>query len=68
METEQTLRAELLAQRGALHIANEEGLNPQSLAAKVDEALNGLPSDSAIDVNGGQKSAALLTQWLEERP
>ncbi|MBL4907847.1 MAG: hypothetical protein JKX94_10380 [Sneathiella sp.] len=67
VETEQTLRAELLAQKGALHIANEEGLNPQSLAAKVDEALNDMPANSAIDVNGGQKTAALLTQWLEGR-
>ena len=67
VETEQTMRAELLAGRGVLKIADEDGLSAEILAAKVDEALSGPPSRAEIDVNGGEKSAELLKQWLQER-
>jgi len=67
VETEQTMRAELLARRGVLKIADEDGLSAEILAAKVDEALSGPPSRAEIDVNGGEKSAELLKQWLQER-
>ncbi|MBO6826905.1 MAG: hypothetical protein JJ879_11940 [Sneathiella sp.] len=67
LETEQTLRAELLAGRGVLQIADEEGLTAETLAAKVDEALSGPPSRAEIDVNGAEKSADLLKSWLQER-
>ncbi len=67
VETEQTLRAELLAQKGALYIADEDGLTPESLALKIDAALTGPRSNSAIDVDGGQKTAELLREWLQNR-
>jgi len=67
VETEQTMRAELLAKKGVLHIANEEGLTPEILASQIDAALVGARSDADIDVSGGEKSAALLSQWLDER-
>lgn len=64
VETEQTLRAELLARRGVLQIADEDGLDPINLAAKVDVAFAGEPSSANIDVDGAQKTVALLRQWL----
>ncbi|MBE7635826.1 glycosyltransferase [Sneathiella sp. P13V-1] len=67
VETEQTMRAELLASRGVLHIADEDGLTPEKLAQKVDEALSGPPSSAEIDVNGAEKSADLLKEWMSAR-
>ncbi|MEH6495313.1 MAG: glycosyltransferase [Pseudomonas marincola] len=64
VETEQTLRAELLARRGVLQIADEDGLDPIKLAAKVDVAFAGEPSSANIDVDGAQKTVTLLKQWL----
>ncbi|MCF8466511.1 MAG: hypothetical protein K9G33_03855, partial [Sneathiella sp.] len=56
LETEQTLRARLLAEKGVLQIADEEGLTPARLAEKVDTALSGPPSRAEIDVNGAAES------------
>ncbi|TNE39916.1 MAG: glycosyl transferase [Alphaproteobacteria bacterium] len=67
LETEQTLRARLLAEKGVLQIADEEGLSPEKLAGKIDAALNGPPAEAAIDVNGGEKTVALIRSWMEER-
>jgi predicted glycosyltransferase len=67
VETEQTLRAELLARKGVLHIADEDGLTPEKLAAKVDAALQGPPSSAQIDVTGAETSAELLHSWLKAR-
>jgi len=65
-ETEQTLRARLLAERGAIDIVDEAALSVDALAAAVDRALRrpraeGLP----IDMDGAARSAALLRQWTE---
>ncbi|MEX0582262.1 MAG: glycosyltransferase [Sneathiella sp.] len=64
LETEQTLRARLLGQKGVLQIADEEGLTAGILASKVDTALNGPPARAEIDVNGGTKTIDLLTDWI----
>lgn len=65
IETEQTLRAELLAAKGVLQIADEAGLDPAELAAKVDLAFEGLPAAAEINVNGGENTVKLLREWLE---
>lgn len=67
LETEQTLRARLLAEKGVLTIADEEGLTPEILAAKVDQALNGPPARAEINVNGAAGTVALLRRWAEAR-
>lgn len=68
LETEQTLRAGLLAERGALTIVPEAELTPQRLANAVSEALAGDPGTAdIIDTLGAAASAALLRQWLAER-
>ena len=67
LETEQTLRARLLAEKGVLKIADEEGLTSEILASKVDEALLGPPAEAAIDVNGARASVELLKDWAGKR-
>jgi len=67
IETEQTLRAKLLAEKGVLQIADEDGLDAAKLAAKIDAAYAGPPATAHIDVNGAQKTVELFNQWLKER-
>lgn len=63
-ETEQTLRATLLADRGALHVVPEAELTPVSLAAAVDRAM-AAPSarDIGLNTDGAAESARALTSW-----
>ena len=64
-ETEQTLRAQLLAQRGLLELVDEANLSPATLAAAVDRAMGrARPERSPIDLDGANKSAQLLLDWI----
>lgn len=65
IETEQTLRARLLSQRGVLHIADEATLTPLSLAAAVNQALAGPRARARIDTGGGPKTASHIISWLD---
>jgi predicted glycosyltransferase len=63
-ETEQTLRAHLLAERGRIQVVAEEALSPASLAAAIDCAASGVaPGKSDLDLDGARKSAELVMQW-----
>jgi len=63
-ETEQTLRARLLAERGAIDIVEEAALAPETLAAAIDRAARRpRAARVAIDMNGAERSAALLAEW-----
>jgi predicted glycosyltransferase len=64
IETEQTLRARLLAGRGALEVVSEQELDAVGLAAAVDRALQGPPAQARVDTGGAARTAALLTEWL----
>jgi predicted glycosyltransferase len=65
-ESEQALRARLLAERGLLTVVEEGALDPASLAAAVERALaRPRPSAADIDLDGARKSAALLRAWLQ---
>jgi predicted glycosyltransferase len=60
-ETEQGLRARLLAERGRVQIVEEAGLSPESLAAAVNRAAGGPPpaaSDFALD--GARRTARII--------
>jgi len=60
---EQRLRAERLADRGALKLLNDQDLNPEDLARIVRETLVRAGSSKIdIDLNG----AANTVQWLED--
>ena len=61
-ETEQTRRAQVLAERGLVQTVSAEGLDGPILAAAVDRAMAGrsIRSFPPCDAKGGAKTAALL--------
>lgn len=64
LETEQTLRAELLAARGAFAVLPEAELTPATLAAKIDQALAmPPPAEARVDMNGLAVSRRLVAAW-----
>ena len=66
-ETEQTLRATILAERGRLQVVEESALAPEVLAAAIDRAASGpRPKRGAIDLGGAERSAVLVGQWIAE--
>lgn len=66
-ENEQAARARLLAERGLLDVLDESALAPRSLAAAIDRAARRpRPATGAIDLNGAERSAALLRRWIGE--
>ena len=67
-ETEQTLRANILAEHGRLLVVEEPALAPMALAAAIDRAARGpRPVRGAIDLGGAERSAVLLAQWIGKR-
>lgn len=66
-ETEQTLRAALLAERGVIHVLPEEELSVPALAAAIDRASAApAPGRAGIDQDGAARAAALIGQWARE--
>jgi predicted glycosyltransferase len=70
LETEQELRAELLAERGILRMVPEASLSPQALAEAVEGALQGpsIRTFPRIDTAGITTTLSLIQQWLGNRP
>ncbi|WP_119418821.1 glycosyltransferase family protein [Desertibaculum subflavum] len=67
LETEQTLRAELLAARGAFAVLPEGELAPETLATKIDAALAmPPPAEAQVDMNGLAASRRLVAGWVAE--
>lgn len=63
-ETEQGMRARLLAERGLIEAVDEKTLSPERLAAAVDRAaLRPRPAAPGVDLEGARRSAALIRQW-----
>ena len=62
LETEQTRRAALLAERGMIQVVTEKALAPEPLAAAIERALAGpsIRSFPRCDVSGGPASMTLL--------
>jgi len=64
-EAEQTLRANLVAERGAAVVLEERSLSAQSLADAVNRAARGpQPPADVADLDGARRSAELLKEWL----
>lgn len=64
-QTEQTLRASLLCERGALQVVWEDELSPDRLAQAVEAALDGPRPDAAeIKIDGASVSANLLAELV----
>ncbi|HEV2677719.1 MAG TPA: glycosyltransferase [Aliidongia sp.] len=64
-ETEQTLRARLLAAAGMAQMVEADALGPQTLAAAIDRAQ--LPPPLAVDLDGAGHSARAILQMVAER-
>ncbi len=63
-ESEQTLRAKLLAERGLVEVVEEGALVPATLARAVDRAAaRPRPAPGAVDLGGARRSAELLREW-----
>lgn len=62
LETEQTLRAELLGQRGLIQIVDETTMTPRSMAEAVERAMAGpeLAGRLSVDLDGMAKSVAAI--------
>jgi len=63
-ETEQGLRAQLLAARGLVEVVPASGLTPAALAAATDRAAQRprMPA-AAANLEGAARSAALVAKW-----
>jgi predicted glycosyltransferase len=63
-ETEQSLRAELLAARGAAVVVHEATLTPAALAHAVNRAARApQPGAELVDLRGAHRSAELIKEW-----
>jgi predicted glycosyltransferase len=68
-ESEQTLRARLLAEQGRLALVEEAGLSPASLARGIEQALAlPPPPPMTLALDGAARSAALLGRLARKGP
>jgi len=66
-ETEQTLRARILAERGWIDMVQEDGLTARALAQVVDRAAaRPARAQHALRLDGADTSARLMLQWLQQ--
>jgi predicted glycosyltransferase len=63
-ETEQSLRAERLAARGAIGLVRESELSPERLADAIDHAIIRGPGSVAIDTGGARRTAAVMAALI----
>jgi predicted glycosyltransferase len=63
-ETEQLVRAERLAARGAAELVREGELSATGLAAAMKRAAVGTPRSIPLDTDGARKSARLIAQII----
>lgn len=67
-ETEQALRANLLAERGLLQVLRETDLAPITLAAAIDRALTApRPPGPGIRLDGADETVRLVRQFVDRR-
>lgn len=65
-ETEQLLRARVLAEKQWIDIVEEAELTPQNLAQAIDRAARRVPLQTgAVDLDGADTSARLLSGWIQ---
>ena len=64
-ESEQTLRAQALAERGAAQWVEEAALTPQALADAVNRAVRApRPAGDVAELEGARRTVELLRDWL----
>ncbi len=66
LETEQTLRADLLRDYAALQVLDENAVTPAAIANAVEAALAGPPAAATkLDTGGAENSARILAELAE---
>lgn len=63
-ETEQSLRAQHLAARGAVEVVAADELSPERLALAIDRAISARPATVAIDTGGARQTAELIANMI----
>ena len=63
-ETEQTLRAERLADRGVVEMVAPHTLSPERLAEAIERAVGRRPAQLAIDTSGAGRTAGLIAGMI----
>lgn len=63
-ESEQSLRAELLAARGAFELVAPAALSPQTLAEAIARAVSRPPAPLGIDLSGTVRTACEVARML----
>ena len=63
-ETEQGLRAELLAARGIFEVVQERELSPERLAQAIDRAISRPLAPIVIDTGGARRTASLIVGMI----
>ncbi len=66
-ESEQTTRARALAEHGLASWLSEDALEARTLADAIDRAWTSPRPSVDLDLNGAERSAALIEAWLEVR-
>ena len=66
-ETEQPVRAQLLAERGLLTVVDPHALTPQSLAAGIDAADRAARPFSSFDMGGAHGTANAVIEAVERQ-
>ncbi len=66
-ETEQPVRARLLADRGLLTVVDPEALTPESLAAGIDAADRGARPAVSFDMSGADGTARAIIDAIERQ-
>lgn len=64
---EQTLRANKLEQLGLISVIGPDELQPLRLAEKIAQQLRIEPTPATLDIRGVEKTAAFLTDLLQEK-
>ena len=64
-ETEQLMRAEILATRGAVEAIAPDRLSPQALAAAIERVLLRPPPALSVDMDGAARSARLIARMID---
>ncbi len=67
-QTEQALRARLMARRGLVEVVEETDLRPGTLAAAIDRALAAPRREFMPRMDGAAVSADLVATWAGRRP
>tara|TARA_A100001037_G_scaffold28091_1_gene22533 strand:- start:420 stop:698 length:279 start_codon:yes stop_codon:yes gene_type:complete len=68
-ETEQTVRASLLARRGLFQVLSEADLTPNALAKAIDAAHAGPPPHpNDIDIDGAAMTARIMGELATGSP